>query len=100
MSTTPSTGPATRFAHVDHALDALSLTHAELWVAYFAVGGSHPIDDLDHWIAGTVACPDHEYSVIIQAVDDLHRDRNLPPLTASPFVEHLGAVVRPFDPAD
>ena len=58
-------------------MEFLGLTPEQLYIVYFAVGGSKPIREFTSWLDGTGEIPAHEHDQVAAALNDAFLDRGL-----------------------
>lgn len=54
----------------------LGLSHMEVWFDYVGLGGDLVPDDLIAFLRGRAAITEHQYDIIVQALNERFVDRN------------------------
>ena len=57
-------------ARLDEVRRRLGLSVHDLWIGYFASGGNALVDDVRHWLDGTVALHRSDSDLLAQALHD------------------------------
>ena len=70
-------GDASQMQILQASCEALGLSCEQLWIAYFGIGGNHPPNDLESWLAGTARPSAFEYDLVAQAINERFVDHGL-----------------------
>ena len=62
-------------AVLEDARKDLGLSVRELWLDYFALGGSAALDEVGAFLGGTTSPSDHDYDVLAVALNETYLDR-------------------------
>ena len=67
------------------AFEGSRLSHGQLWLAYFALGGGAGRFEVEAYLAGLMPLSAHEHNVLAQAINE--RLAELPPPPRAPYRE-------------
>src|SRR5687768_17982432 len=66
-----------RWQELRAGMQFLEITPEQLWIVYFAVGGSTPLREFTGWFDGTGEIPPKEHNQVAAAINDVFLDRGL-----------------------
>jgi hypothetical protein len=67
--------PSAEGRELDARCRELDLTHHDLWLAYFALGGNATFDQIGSYLHGRATLPAREHNMLALALNEMFLDR-------------------------